>query len=340
MEPPPPPSPPSKDEPQQPQPQQQQVTEAGAVRALIRAAGSVYRTVVFGSFPRRVPVKAIGPLTDRLATAYDAVSALREAHQEQRQQLQQQQENQQGQSAKAAGKGFLTSGLFKGGGAWLQKAHLFGSTALHAAPGLIRSAALGTAVFELYEAAATPPPNPWLLPVTCTAAGAAAGACHGALYVAWEYGRVALARLRASLSLKAPVMPVAAVEHVLGGTTAAHALAHGTLFGSFEVVKEALFALTGAKHEEPLGVVLVGTAGAVAGFCEEAVSHFTQSWEQEGVSSLRAAVKRHGAPPLRVIARTAALPSAVGFLSFEFGREAVLSRFGNDDDDDGGGGGG
>lgn len=340
------PPPPSEDGSPPPPPSQQQQqgpTEAGAVRALIRASGNVYRTLVFGSFPRRVPVKAIGPLTDRLATAYEAVSALRDAHQEQRQQLQQQRKENEQSSQKAtraaAGKGGgLTGGLLKSGGLWMQKAHLLGSTALHAAPGLIRSAALGTVVFELYEAAAAPlPHHPLLLPVTCTAAGAAAGACHGALYVVWEYGRVGLARLRASFAPPrgaGGLAPAVAVEHRLGGTAAAHALAHGTLFGSFEVVKEGLFTATGAKHEEPLGVALVGFAGAVAGFCEESVSHFTQSMELEGVSSLRGALKRYGAPPVRVIARTAALPSAVGFLSFEYGREVVLSRFGDRDDDD------
>lgn len=332
----PPPPPPEARQEQEQEKEQQQVTEAGAVRALIRASGAAYRTIVFGSLPRRVPVKAIGPLTDRLATAYDAVAALQEAHKEQQQQQQQQGECQQGKAA-AKGRGLVFGGLLnKAGGAWLQNAHLFGATALSATPNVVRSAALGTAVFELYESASEATtslyPNPLLLHVTCTAAGAAAGACHGALYVAWEYGRVALTRLWA-LPRAATTVGPAVVEKV-GGTTAAHALAHATLFGSFEVCKEGLFAITGAKHEEPLGVALVGIAGAVAGFSEEAVSHFTQSWEQEGVSSLRGALKRHGAPPLRVIARTAALPSAVGFLSFEYGREAILSKFKDDDDGD------
>lgn len=331
------------------------MTEAGALRALIRATATLYRTVVFGSFPRRVPVKAIGPLTDRIATAYDAVTALREAHQERRQQ--QQQDGQNGKAAAAAGVakgGGAAAAAGGGGGAATRsllgaKLHLFGTAALHAAPNLLRSAALGTAVFELYEEVrgqlddqldASPLPvsssseQPLLLPVICTAAGGAAGACHGTLYVGWEYGRVALARLRASMSSspRSPQVAAAAVEHVVGGTAAAHALAHATLFGAFEVVKEALFALTGARHEEPLGVALVGLAGATAGVCEEAASHFTASWEMEGVSSLRKALKRHGPPNFRSIGRTATLPSAIGFLAFEYGR--IEGRFGDDDDED------
>lgn len=81
-------------------------------------------------------------------------------------------------------------------------------------------------------------------------------------------------------------------------------------------------------------MALVGIAGAVAGACEETISHFTQAMEQEGVSSLRGALKRYAPPPLRLIARTAALPSAVGFLSFEYGREAILSSFKDEDDDE------
>ena len=114
---------------------------------------------------------------------------------------------------------------------------------------------------------------------------------------------------------------------------AAHALAHSSLFGSFEIFKEGFMHLTGARHEEPLGVAVVGLAGGLAGLCEEAVSHLTPHWEIEGVSSLKESIKRHGLPQVRVIS-SAALPTAVGFLAYEYGKSAVLGKAAGEGEDE------
>lgn len=301
------------------------LTEAGLVRAAIRSSISIYRSVLFGSFPRRVPLKAVAKVTDQASTAWDAYSVLRGSHKEVVTDSKQQQQQQQKEGHGAA--------------AW-RKAQVFGQTLRGAAPALIKSGFLGTAVFELYEstkdtldealgldpyAEAEAATSTWkgtlLLPATAVVGGGLAGACHGVMYVGWEHGR----RL---------VSPQYAVGSVWGGTALAHSLAHASLFGSFEVMKDALLSLTGARHEEPLGVAMVGVAGGLAGLCEEAVSHLTPHWETEGVGSLQVAIKRHGLPQLRTIS-SAALPTALGFLAWEYGRSRVLKRAGEEGEEEG-----
>jgi len=302
------------------------VTEAGLVRAAIRSSISIYRSILFGSFPRRVPLKAVAKMTDQASTAWDAYSVLRGSHKEVTTTDSKQQQQQQHKEG-------------HGAAAW-HKAQVFGQTLRGAAPALIKSGLLGTAVFELYEstkdtldealgldpdAEAAATTNTWkgtlLLPATAVVGGGFAGACHGIMYVGWEHGR----RLVSSQY---------AVTNVWGGTAFAHSLAHASLFGSFEVMKDALLSLTGARHEEPLGVAMVGVAGGLAGLCEEAVSHLTPHWETEGVGSLTASIRRYGLPQLRTIS-SAALPTSLGFLAWEYGRSRVLRRAGEEGAEDG-----
>ena len=293
------------------------------MRAVIRSSISIYRSVLFGSFPRRVPLKAVAKVTDQASTAWDTYFVLRGSHKEVVIDSKQHQQHQQQQHGAAA---------------W-RKAQVLGQTLQGAAPALIKSGLLGTAVFELYEstkdtldealgldpdAEAEAATSTWkgtlLLPATAVVGGGLAGACHGVMYVGWEHGR----RLVSSQYV---------VGNVWGGTAFAHSLAHASLFASFEVMKDALLSLTGARHEEPLGVAMVGVAGGLAGLCEEAVSHLTPHWETEGVGSLQAAIRRHGLPRLRVIS-SAALPTSLGFLAWEYGRSRVLRRAGEDGGED------
>ena len=297
------------------------LTEAGLVRAAIRSSISIYRSILFGSFPRRVPLRSVAKVTDQASTAWETYSLLRGSHKEVVTESKQQQQQQQQKEG-------------HGGGAW-RKAQVLGHTLRGALPPLIKSGFLGTAVFELYESTkdtlddvlgldpdeeAEAATSTWkgtmLLSSTAVVGGGLAGACHGVMYVGWEHGR----RFMDSRY---------AVTNVWGGTAFAHSLAHASLFGSFEVLKDALLFLTGARHEEPLGVAMVGLAGGLAGLCEEAVSHLTPHWEMEGVGSLKAAIRRHGMPQLRAIS-AGALPTSLGFLAWEYGRSQVLRRAGED----------
>ena len=110
------------------------LTEAGLVRAAIRSSISIYRSILFGSFPRRVPLKAVAKVTDQASTAWDAYSVLRGSHKEVVTDSKQQQQQKEGHGAAA----------------W-RKAQVVGQTLRGAAPALIKSGFLGTAVFELYE---------------------------------------------------------------------------------------------------------------------------------------------------------------------------------------------
>ncbi len=287
-------------------------TEAGLVRAVIRSSISVYRSILFGSFPRRVPLKAVAKVTDSASQAWDAYAVLKDTHKEVATS-----ETQQNKRHSRAG---------DAGAAVWRKAQILGQTLRGAAPQLLKSGFLGTAVFELYDTtkdrldaalgigeetdeAAGPMRSHLWLPVTAVVGGSLAGSAHGVLYVGWEHGR----RLFFNSGH--------VVSNVWGGTAAAHALAHATLFGSFEVFKEGLLHATGARHEEPLGVAVVGLAGGLAGLCEETVSSLTPSWETERVSGLRTAIKRHGLPSFRALAPSF-LPASLGFLAWEYGRKA------------------
>lgn len=298
------------------------LTEAGLVRAAIRSSISIYRSILFGSFPRRVPLRSVAKVTDQASTAWETYSFLRGSHKEvvtESKQLQQKQKE------------------GHGGAVW-RKAQVFGHTLRGALPPLIKSGFLGTAVFELYESTkdmmddaigfdpdgeAEAATSTWkgtiFLSSTAVVCGGLAGACHGVMYVGWEHGRQLMDSRYA-------------VTNVWGGTAFAHSLAHASLFGSFEVMKDALLFLTGARHEEPLGVAMVGLAGGLAGLCEEAVSHLTPHWEVEGVGSLKVAIRRHGMPQLRAIS-AGALPTSLGFLAWEYGRSQVLRQAGENEEE-------
>ena len=75
-------------------------------------------------------------------------------------------------------------------------------------------------------------------------------------------------------------------------------------------------------HSQLEGAAAIDTAGALAGSCQEVVSHYTQALEQHGV---RGALRVHKTSqsslpiPWRTVV-TAAPASAIGFLAFEYGR--------------------
>lgn len=299
-------------------------TEAGVIRAAVRSSINIYRSILFGSFPRRVPLKTVSKITDQVSTAWDAYSVFKGSHKEATRDIEVQNRPQHKESLGTAG---------------LHKAQLFGQTLRSAVPHMVKSGFLGTAVFEMYETSKDTLDNALGLDkdvdgeasfstsrdvfslsmtgITGLISGGLAGTCHGLLYVGWEHAR----RL---------INAQHVVANVWTGTALAHSLAHASLFGSFEVLKDALLAITHARHEEPLGVFVVGAAGGLAGLVEETVSHLTPHWEKEGVSSLRAAFKRNGLPRLRVIS-SAALPTSLGFLAWEYGRHRVLRCAGEEE---------
>lgn len=50
--------------------------------ALTRTFGTVYRMVVFGQMPRRIPVRSIGIVTDRIENMIESIHVLRHTHQQ------------------------------------------------------------------------------------------------------------------------------------------------------------------------------------------------------------------------------------------------------------------
>lgn len=201
---------------------------------------------------RRIPVKHIGVVTDKVATVLDTVTRLREA----KKSVEVHHHTAHPPQASAASR-LLTT------------ARLYGHTFLAAVPPLAQSVVLGTAVFSVYEEVKQRSDefygvhsglvleckDPYHFARTLgssTTAGGLAGTLHGVLFTAWQHGE-GIVRGNKYVPTRLP------------GTMAAHSVAHATLFGVFEAVKHSLFVVTETDHSSVKGMAAVATAGAIAG---------------------------------------------------------------------------
>lgn len=158
-------------------------------------------------------------------------------------------------------------------------------------------------------------------PFIALVAGAAAGASHGALTVLYE----AIIERRS--------FRIANVCVRLNGTLASHSLSHGTLFGTYGLVKQRTLLTTGTDHLRWGGVATVATAGAVAGMAQEAVAYYAVRMERRGIRRGCRAAMRLPPPGWRGVV-AAAPGSTVGFLAHEYGRLVASELVGDDDDDE------
>lgn len=209
----------------------------------------------------------------------------------------------------------------------------FANVVIRAIPGFVKNSLSGTIVFSVYDELVSAPheySDDWR---AIALFGSLGGLSHGIFYTSWDIIASKLAgaswrtplqwpNLRASLQL----------PYSVPGTIAAHTLVHSTLFTTYVVLLDVFKSLLGsstvvvAKNEEEerlLDVarrtVAVGLSGASSGIICEALSHYLAPVEEEGWVGL-SMVRSVPRPSLRVLA-PAVLPSGLGFLAYEFGKD-------------------
>lgn len=298
-------------------------TEAGIVRGVSRSVAvsragvgrlplsprAVPRNV---PVPRRVPVKQVARLTDRMSTGWDvwdAAASQDSAVQKRRQQL----------------RSFATS--------------------------LVKNTVLGTIVFETYcwvvakgeelgastSAASTATPiYKDVFETTPLAvhfvAGAAGGSLQGVGGTVWDVTAESLSKRRLSLASFAG-LPKSMVQH---------SVAHSVLFGSYEACKRCIlnnlhhwdadwssnkptFFAAPPKallpHQRVEYFVGISLAGGVAGQFQHVMSHLL---EQPTWKTVR--------PPSLASSLWAFPPSAIAFLAFEYGKDQVAELSGEEEE--------
>lgn len=269
-----------------------------------------------GRFPRKVPAKSVGRLSDNLATAKDLYDSWQEGATKQ----QQQQRQQHHHEIQLAQRRFVTGARFG------NVSRRFALATMHRFPPFAKSFLLGTALFSAYEAVdekltttitpeAQRDADVWhgFAQFSIAAlAGTSAGACHGVLSFLYE----------SIIERRSLALGGSNVGARFGGTLVAHSLAHGTLFGTYELVKHSALDTTGTNHSRWGGVAVVAAAGAVAGVAQEAVSYYAMRMERYGIRRGLRAARRVQLPDLHRLFSSAP-SSAVGFLAFEFSRLVV-----------------
>lgn len=290
---------------------------AGVARALVRgltrnaqAAAKLVARADIGSLPRgKVPVHTMTRVTEKISDAMEVWYSFKEGKE-------------------SADKYHGTSQ----GGRWntIKRA---AASVLHSLPPFIRSSVLGTVLFSAYEDVerkismqlservpvedmlkAQPQEVKYVL-LQSLPAGLLAGGAHGFLYSAWG----AAAERNIKLLLKPPLV--------------SHALAHGSLFASYEVNKVLLMSKLSTHPTELAGAAVVAGAGGLAGSVQEAVTHYTTLYERKGLRAVRAAIRNNNLPNWRSVA-IAAPGAAVGFLAWEYGRQIAEFTMGHGENED------
>jgi hypothetical protein len=185
-----------------------------------------------------------------------------------------------------------------------------------------KAAALGAVLFETYDhiiESAAPGTVPFhALPFI---AGGLAGSAHAGASALVDTGeRTALTR---AFSLTPP-FPVHRLFH--------HSITHSVLFGSFESTKRLLLGAVEEKDVEGGSEVVsnvsvthgctVAVAGGIAGCLSHVASHYTEIWEETGSVFFNNG-RALRLPPIQLRAVGAAfLPSALGFVAFEYAKSA------------------
>lgn len=141
-------------------------------------------------------------------------------------------------------------------------------------PTLVRSAALGTALFVTFEAsharldAVEPLLRPWL-------AGGVAGLAHAAAGIAWDSVAARQVAPRATLAR----------------TILSHVSSHGSMFGTYQCSKNVLVGLWTEAAEPvestPAHLVAISLAGAAGGMAQGVADHYFPDTRQTKLRSPR-----------------------------------------------------
>ena len=167
--------------------------------------------------------------------------------------------------------------------------------------------------------------------------GAMAGAAHGMLYYSWDvsyYHLKTWIRRRAPLSYASlSSTEMLKKQHSLSGTLLSHSMAHCYLFCAYETVHVLLntsiqdYFLHQRDYDSSryaalklwVDVSSVCIAGSIAGVGAEVIGHYTESWETYGLKDGWTRLKLKSLPSRRLVT-SSLLPSAVGFLAYEFSK--------------------
>jgi hypothetical protein len=205
-------------------------------------------------------------------------------------------------------------------------------------PSFVKSTWLGSVLFSQYgkhssskhQLLANPQLNMLLF-------GAIAGVYHGGASLLWD--TVALAYHRRSI-----LLTPSALSCSVSGTLVTHGLSYGLMFASYEYSKMAILAAPRlysmsdpfdlsadeffsntesssriSHRSRQLRIACVVVAGGTAGVFAEVANHYLEPIEREGWLHGSAAILERPRPARGALSY-AILPSAIGFLAFEYGK--------------------
>lgn len=234
-----------------------------------------------------------------------------------------------------------------------KRARFYGKVALSAAPEFIKSSILGTLLFGIYERLTSVENIILSNPIqNCMLAGMIGGLAHGSLSMIWS---VARSKISTSISFSVPFkqrifVPATYPPSILG-LLSVHTVVHCSLFTAYEIglrlsdtliprsnipVNSISSSSGGSRtidiDNDDVGssisnmesrlveLVRVAVAGGVAGMVAETVGHYTEPVEIMGVREGMKMAIRLSRPSTRMLGQ-AFLPSAIGFVAYEYGKE-------------------
>lgn len=231
-----------------------------------------------------------------------------------------------------------------------KKARFYGKVALAAAPEFIKSSILGTVLFGIYERFTSAESALFSYSVyNSILAGILGGLAHGSLAMTWDIARSKVpTNLPSSASVNQRLFVPATFPPSMIGLLSVHMIVHCTLFSTYEMgllLSDSLAPRSIASVSDNgstnstitdngnsdigsvniesrlVELVRVAVVGGIAGVVSETVSHYTEPIEMMGVREGAKMARRLGPPPRRLLGH-AFLPSAIGFIAYEYGKES------------------
>lgn len=189
-------------------------------------------------------------------------------------------------------------------------------TFLKALPPFLKSSILGTLVFEAYafgtaEVHASREVDELRSALCSTVVGSLCGTLNGTLFIAWDLVEV---RLQRCFSLDASFQ---SYKYSAGGIILSHAIVHGTLFGTYELIKRTIAPRTRSFTIDH--VTAIFGAGMISACLSELVNHYGAVIERYGLRRGYRRLKYTPLPKLRVILPSS-IPPALGFLAYEYSK--------------------
>ena len=250
----------------------------GFIRSLSKSVPRLIRTLR----SKRVPPKSVASTADRFSTMMEVHSHFGGAKNE-------------------------TPGEF-----WRSRAVTF----LRALPPFLKSSILGTMVFEAYAFGTAAvhtshEVNDSKKTISSTLVGSLCGTMNGTLFVAWD---VVELRLRRSFSVEYQLQ---LYKYSNGGVIFNHTIVHGTLFGTYELVKCLLIPRNRSFTIDHAAAIL--GAGMISAWLSELVNHYGAAIERCGLRRGFRRLRYTPLPHLRVIVPSS-IPPALGFLAYEYSK--------------------